>query len=907
MSLLRRAYRLLLRLYPPGFRARFGAEMDATLEERWRRHRTLGARLRFLASATADLFVTSVRERLDERRERSRPVRAVPSTHHATAMDRSLQDVRFAIRSLGRRPGFVAAVTLTLALGIGANTAVFSLVDAVLLHPLPVQKPHELVALYHTLEGTSREDDAVPYPLYETLRRETRSLAGLVGFRNIDIGVRIDGRSEQLQVATVSGDYFRVLGVPPQAGRLFTSDDDGRPRTNPVVVLSDEAWARWFNRDARAIGSVIHAGEQTYTIIGVAAPGFRGTQLAASPQLYFPLSMITSVGDGGLFSGRMTREVFTTAYFGWIYLVGRLPEGTTSAQALQELNAATTAYWQNLGAEAAGREKLASPLRAYPLVHAAALGERDNLVRFVALLLAVVTLTLLITCVNVANLMFVRSAERSRELALRLALGARRARIVYQLFVESLLLALAGASAALAVGVVTMRLVSAFTLPGEIALATVGLGLDGRVLAFTGLVAVLAALVFGLIPAVRASNVAPGAALRAHTATGQRRPRGILVALQVAMSLVLLVGATLFVRSLQAGLRTDLGFDPRPLAAVTANVRKQGYESRRERTWFLDAAALARRLPGVSAAAVGGIVPLADVPELPFTPVAGGSDRARLSLGLNVVSTGYFDVLGIPVLEGRDFSATDEPAGARVAIVNAAAARVLAPDSPVIGRTIRLMGTIEFTVVGIVRNTRIESVRDEAKPMVFANVAQFSPGSGDASIVVRSRSPAASLQALQRALRELHPDIPIRNARLVADQLDTVLMPQRFGATLLSVFALVALSVSAVGIYGVVAYGVTQRKAELGIRIALGAQRAHIVRTVALRSGLAVAVGMAGGLGAASVATRGIERFLFGIARFDLPAVGVAVALLAVSAATACWVPVRHAIGVDPLSAIRSE
>lgn len=906
MSRIERLYGLLLRLYPPGFRERFGAEMRATFHARWRRPLTPFARLGFLVGALCDLLLTACRERVDERRQPARtPLPSQPA--QSGAMDRSLQDVRYALRSLGRRPGFVVAVTLTLALGIGANTAVFSLVDATLLHPLPVEEPQELVAIYHALESTTRQDDALPYPLYEALDRQTRTLSGLAGFRVLDVGVRVGPRSEQMQVAAVSGDYFQVLGIRPQAGRLLAPHDEGPPGTDPVVVLSDAAWSRLFGRDPGAIGTTIHAGGFAYTIVGVAPEGFRGTQLASSPQLYFPLTMITSIGEGGLFSGRVPQSVFTTTAFGWVYPVGRLQDGNTRAQAQRELNAATTAYWRDLGPEAAGRERLISPITAFPVVHAAALADRDDLVRFVAILLAVVALTLLVTCVNVANLMLLRSTDRSRELALRMALGARRVRIVHQLFVESLILALLGAVTALVLGLATTRLLSSFTLPGEIALNSVELGLDGRVLAFTTLIAIFAALIFGLLPAIRASQLAPGAALRTHCSTAQRRSRGVLVAAQVAMSLLLLVGATLFVRSLQAGLATDLGFDPEPLAAVTVNLRVQGYDPARERSFVMEAVSRARRLPGVTAAAAGSVVPLAEIPKLPFTPLTPGTGGSRVQMGFNVVSPGYFDVLGVPLIDGRDFADTDQPRGARVAIVNEAAARVLSPDAPILGRTVRMLGTIEFTIVGIAHNTRMESVRDESPPILFAHVAQNSPPGGDANVIVRSASPRPALRELQAAIRAMDPNLPLRNARRVAEQLDIVLMPQRFGATLLGVFAFVALCVSAVGIYGVVAYGVSQRRAELGIRIALGAGGRDIARAVAFHTMFAVAAGMLVGTGAALLATRGIERFLYGITRLDPAAFASAAVLLVIAAAVGCWGPVRRAVAVDPLAAIRSE
>ena len=480
------------------------------------------------------------------------------------------------------RPGLVVTVVLTLALGIGANTAIFSLVDAVLLHPVPVRDAGAVVTAFHRLNDRAPYQ-GFPFPLFETLAGEVRSLEGLAGFHVMDIGARMGGRVEQVQIAGVSGNYFDVLGLRPQVGRLLHASDDGPRGSNPVVVLSDAAWARFFGRRPDAVGATVNAGGRVYTVVGVAPRGFRGTDLSAAPQLWFPIAMSTSLGEGGLFDGRSGETVFETTAFGWVGVVGRLRDGTPHAAAASELNALTLGYWRSVGGRAAaGRDTMTAPVSVLPLAASAALGDRENLLRFVAILSAVVVLTLLIACVNVANLLVIRGTERARELAVRAALGASRSRLTRQALLESIILAAIGAAAAVLVALAAMRLLAAFALPGGVALDQIGLGLNLRVLGFTAASAAFSAIAFGLLPAVRAGRSGAAAALRGHGGNTAGGPRGGLVVAQAAISILLLVGAGLFVRSLQAGLATDLGMDPRGLAAATVDLSLHGVHRGRQ-------------------------------------------------------------------------------------------------------------------------------------------------------------------------------------------------------------------------------------------------------------------------------------------------------------------------------------
>jgi predicted permease len=413
----------------------------------------------------------------------------------------------------------------------------------------------------------------------------------------------------------------------------------------------------------------------------------------------------------------------------------------------------------------------------------------------------------------------------------------------------------------------------------------------------------VSAIIFGIVPALTSSREAPIGILRAHGRAGASGPRNIFLSVQVALSLVLLVAASLFARSLQAGLQTNLGFDPRPLALVSVDVMRHGYTRQRSEAYYDAALARARAVPGVSAVAIADHVPLGPVVRLPFT-VAGAAPQTAIRAGLNSITPDYFDVVGTRLVEGRKFTASDNRSVPNVAIVNEAAARLLAPGQSIVGRELRLMSSIPVHVVGVVRNTKYESVRDDGVPVVFMPLVQ-QPTLTPAKIVIRSADPHQSLPELRRQIAALDPDVPVLDARLVVDQLDVALMPQRFGATLLGLFAFIALGVTAGGVYGVAAYGVNRRLGEIGIRIALGARRSHIVHTVFGRSGNAVLVGaIAGSVGAALI-SRALQRFLFAITPRDPVSFAAAAVVTAVAAVVACWLPARRAMSVDPMDVIR--
>ncbi|HKV70080.1 MAG TPA: ADOP family duplicated permease [Gemmatimonadales bacterium] len=815
-------------------------------------------------------------------------------------------DVRYALRTLGRDAGFALAVVVTLALGIGANTAVFSVVDAVLLHPLPVERPEELAAIYEGISD-AQPHDHVSYLMLEAIQQRVPSLVQVAGFRAVETVVRSGGAAEQALTTAASGNYFTVLGLRPQAGRFFSVVEDAAPGASPVVVVSDAFWARRFGRSPAAVGAQLDIGGHPFTIIGVAPRGFHGTELSADDQLWVPLHMIAHLGARAPFTPDWLDRLFSSPMMRVLGVVARVRPGVPARTVVRELN---TVYQQenlvhpmpSLSAMGYTGNAVELPMGLEPLVAAAALGDRADLVRFVTVLFVVVGLTLLIACVNAAHLFMGRAEARQGELSLRASLGASRVRIARQLFVESLMLALAGAGAGAVVDAAIVRLLSAFTLPGNIPLARVDLSPGVRVFVFTAGLAVVTSLLFGLLPALGASQPDLIGGLRGHGTAGRRRGRSWILGIQVAMSLMLLVGAGLFVRSLRAGLMTNLGFDPRPLATSSADPRLLGYSTSQSAAYYAEALRRAGELPGISGAAVTTHVPLAPFGfALPFT-----AGPRSLAAAAATVSPSYFDVLGVPILEGRGFSAADDARAPAAAILNQSAAHALFPDGHAVGRKVALAGSNLMTIVGVVRDTKYESVRDEHRPVIYLAFPQsYALWGGRLALLVRSANPSAALAEIRGELAALPPAPPIQQPGLVKDQVAAVLMPQRFGAALLGLFSVIALAICAVGIYGAVARGVGRQASEIGVRVALGAPSLHVLRTVIARPAGTIAWGIAAGMVGASLAGRALAGFLYGVTPLDGAAFLSSAGVMVLAAAAACAGPARRALRMNPLSTLR--
>jgi predicted permease len=557
---------------------------------------------------------------------------------------------------------------------------------------------------------------------------------------------------------------------------------------------------------------------------------------------------------------------------------------------------------------------------------AAAVRDRGTLLRFLRILVAVAGLTLLLACMNVANLLVVRARERSREIGVRLALGASASRLVRQLLAESVMLALAGGVAGVAVAVLTMRVFSTYTLPGSINLERLDVHLNLRVLAFTCGISLLTALAFGLAPALRTARTNVVDVIRDRTSVGPSgRRRGVLIVVQVAISLVLSVNAGLLIRSVSAGLDTSIGFDPSAIAALTMAPQLDGEYADvvRENEAVVDALG---EEPAIAAAAAATHVPLSRYRKRLFGPgpktegSPGTSSPGSVLVGGNHVSEHYFDVLGIPVVQGRAFTRQDRPGAQRVAILNESAARALWPGESPIGKLVhgQLFGPISFTyvVVGVVRDTKYAGLQDKRVPFVYVPLAQEEAPGAAITLIARGRSAAAApavLSLIRRTAAAISPELKVGSntsgpaARLVSEQVAVLLMPQRFGAALLSAFSLLALCVAGVGIYGTVAYAVSRRTTEIGIRMALGARTVNVLSVVLIDTGVAVAVGMAVGLLGAGLTAALVRRLLYGVGPFDPMSLAAALLVTVLMAIVAAVAPSWRSVHIDPVRAIRAS
>lgn len=835
-----------------------------------------------------------------------------------------LTDMRVALRSLWQRPTLVAALVATLALGVGVNTAIYSLIDAVLLHPLAVTDPDRLLAVQRA-SATASGTRAVTYEAYEQLAAHTSILSDVAAVSTTKLTSEIAGESEYVTVAFVSDGYFETLGVGTSLGRTMLPGDPSAPGDNPVVVMSWERWQRHFRGDPEVLGSSIRVNGVALTVIGVAPRTFRGTFLSSATDFWVPLSMvpvlqvpILSGPDGinqrlSLFQvfGRLAPDVDTARW------------STEIVQILSRLDASSRAEQQDV-----------PDFSVMPLAHAAAGTEnRSALWRHAGLLYGIGAMTLLFACMNIANLLVVRADERREELGIRAALGAGVGRIGQQLFAESLVLAVSGGFVGIGVAMASTRVLSTLVLPSRIALSGLDLGIDWRALLFAIVVSLATSLVFGLAPAVGASRLRVRDALSGGAVTYHPWLRqGVLLGIQVALSLIFVVGTSLTVRSFRAGLTTSLGFEADALAAVSVRTPRNGThaESVRMNDAVVDQLDHA---PGVLAAAAATHVPLAPSPSKAFAPgpslwgpyeadpalLGGGEPREDVvMMGMNHIAGDYFGALGVPLLAGRSFTRDDGSQAERVVILNESAARALFPGKSPIGMKVHARYLhfapfwFTYTVVGLAQDTKYRNLQDERVPFAFVPMRQESFIDGTTTFLARTNGGREAVGLLERTVASVAPDfIPSdREAfqpRLVSDQVSIVLSPQRFALTLLGGFAALALCVVAVGVYGTVAYVVSRRTTEIGIRMALGARQASILRLVLSRVGISIAVGAVAGLICAAFAGRMLRPLLYGVEASDFPSYAAAIGVIALIAVAAALVPCRRAIRTDPTESIRSS
>jgi macrolide transport system ATP-binding/permease protein len=807
-----------------------------------------------------------------------------------------LKDLRYGLRRLTRSPGFTIVALLSLALGIGANTAIFSLVNTALLRPLPVERPEQLVALSNV--AGNRMFPTFSYPNYRDFRDRSQVFDGLLAYRFAPLSISHDGVNERLWGYLVTGNYFEMLGVKPALGRVISTEDDTQPGAHPVTVLGYQSWRQRFGADPAVIGKSVIVNGRSYTVIGVAAQGFFGTEIIAAPEMWFPMSMQAQIDVGNEWLEKRGVEN--------IFVQGRLKPGTSLAQAQAALNAVALQLESEYPETNEGkRVSLSPPGMMGGTMRGAVLG-------FTGLLMVVVAFVLLLACTNLANLLLARATDRRKEIGVRLALGASRLRIVWQLMAESMLLAIGSGALGLLLAYWLVNLAVALKPPVDVPLA-IDLHIDYRVLIFTCLISLLTGLLFGLLPALQATKVDLLSALKDESSFGEARRswlKSSLIVFQVALSLVLLVGGGLMLRALQRAQNINLGFNPQNAVEVSFDLRLQGYDQARGKEFQKVLLERVRDLPGVQAA---GIVDLAPV-DLHFTRSsvfiegqmserAANAPRAMASR----VSPGYFQAMSTRLVQGRDFNERDDQNAPRVAVINETFARRFWPGQDPLGKRFA-QGSPDspmVQVVGVVEDGKYAGLNEAPQPYVCRPLAQAYLGTS--TVIVRTNTdPQRMLALVRKEVQQLDAQMPVAG-KLLVERLAMPLLPARVAASLLGSFGILALVLAAIGIYGVMSYAVSRRTREIGIRVALGAQASDVLRLVIGQGMILTLIGVAIGLSLALLVSRLMKSLLFGVSASDpLTYAGVAV-LLACVALLACYIPARRATKIDPMVALRNE
>jgi len=812
-------------------------------------------------------------------------------------------DIRYAARLLARSPGFTAVAVLSLALGVGANTTIFSLLSALLLQPFPGREPAKLATVY-TSDYSGPPFGASSYPDYLDFRAGTHAFEGLAAYGAKPLLFTEGGESQRILAQLVSGNLFDVLGLRAAYGRTILRDEE-TPGQHAVVVLSDAFWRRRFGADPAVVGREVALNGKPYTVVGVGPPGFSGLLRGIGVDLFVPAVMDRAL-TGDSLDSRGTRGLF---------LVGRLRAGARLEEAQAELavvarrlHASFPDEWTNRRGEPRAVTVLPEDAsRVLPMV-------RGPLTAFLAVLFAAVGLVLLIACTNVASLLLARANVRRREIALRLALGAGRGRLVRQMLTESVLLSGLAGLLGTGLAVAALRLIVAFQPPLPFSLA-LGLELDARVLLFTLGLSLATGIGFGLLPALRASGAGPAAALKARGDEAPRRRllalRDALVVAQVTGSLVLLVGAGLFLRSLSRAQAIDPGFDPEQALVFSLDLAAQGYDEAGGAAFYSTLQQRLAEAPGVGAVSFSTYLPL----------TLGGERRSFRAVGYepgpgedmevasSFVGADYFATMRTTLARGRGFTVQDAPGGRLVVVVNEAFVRRYWPGRDGLGERLVLPwreGEVELEVVGIARDGKYASLGEEPTPYIFYPHRQLYRS--QMAVVVRTEGdPAAFTPEARRLVAGLDATLPVYEVKTLRAHLGTALFPARAAAALLGSTGALALVLAAIGLYGVLSYLVTLRTREIGVRMALGARRADVVRLVVGRGLGLAATGLALGLVLAASVTRFASFLLYGTSPLDPATFAGVVALLAFVAFLASWNPARRAASVEPVVALRED
>jgi len=877
--------------------------LDADLDEELRSHIDL---------ATVENMTLGM-NRKDARRAALRSFGGVTQTREAYRLgrgfpflDQLMRDVRYGCRQLLRAPGFAFTAILTLALGLGANTAVFSLINALLLRPLPVPHAEQLSVLnYGSSEGNG-PGYSFSFPLFRALEKRHNVFESIAAFSERPVQVRGGSGNVNIPGAMVSGQYFGMLQTPPLMGRYLTPQDDqkGGASSQFGVVISEGFWRSWFNRSPNVIGSKLTIANSPFVVVGVMPEQFIGADPADRPQIYAPLwsEPILDAPYDSISAGY---------HDWWMRILGRRKPGVSVQQANAALRSETDSILQEAVSDADWLKQQRSDHQQIG-VESGSAGFSFLQRSFAKPLTTVFVLCatmLLLACLNLASLLLARSAARERELATRLAMGASRRRLIQQLLVESLIIAVVGTAAGMIAAPVISHGLQAVLL-GANPTATLDTSLDLRVLGFVALTAIVVTLLIGLLPALRATsrNLNEQIKSGSHTVSAHDRKRllpRILMSLEVALALILVVGAGLLAASLTRIYRTGLGFDPKGVVNFSLDMGKQSLDGDSLTRWYQTYGETLQQQPAVKSVSYASITPMdGSVWTTSFQSPSSGGDK---EIHMNTIAPAFFQSMRIPLLEGRDFRWTDTKASGLKLILNGAAAKLLFPDRDAVGQQV-FRDKKSYEVIAVVGDIHYASMREAAPPGAYLAMTQDDGHKPSYTVVVRSEGSPAVLAAAARSLAaRMSPDIPPPVMISMSDQLDDSIRSERMMAMLAVFFAACALLVTAIGLYGTLAYATARRTNEIGIRVALGAKRVQVVSLIFRENAWIAICGCAAGLAAAFMASRALSSFLYGTSTRDPWVLVGSVAALVSIASAASLLPALRASRIEPMQALRTE
>ncbi|MDB4909045.1 MAG: permease [Gemmatimonadetes bacterium] len=903
-----RVFAALVRCYPREFRERYGVEMQEFYRDALREN---GARawMRAIPDALLGAARERAREAFSSRPERSEGPAvavAVPHLSYTTTGDGMLQsilqDLSFATRIIRKNPLFTGVAVLVIALGTGAVSTIFSIANAVVLQPVPgVTHANELVNI-ERMHGDGSGSLSASYPYYEQLSQRSRSMSGIAAWSMVNITVSTGGEGVAGLGNIVSGNYFRVLDIKPFLGRFFSAEEGSVRGASPVVVLSHAFWLRRFGGDSGIVGKPVLVNGRSYTVIGVSPARFSGLYPMLRTDAFVPLMMQEHLRPGGRLDSQGSA---------WLELFGRLAPGTSREAAAKELAAVTKQVTED---PSTGTPSFMKDFTGAKVTRVSGLPSdaAGAVMGFFAVLLVLAGVVLLIASVNVASMLLARSVVRRREIAVRVALGAGRARLIRQLLTESTLLFVLGGGAGALLAEYGTRVLARIELPVDVPLV-LDVSPDARVLGVTLFIALVTGIVFGLAPAMQGTRQDIATTLRASGAgAGQRRSRmrNALVIGQVAMSLLLLTVSGLFVRALDKGRKVEIGFDATNVAVAALDVSTSGYDSTRSSAFYGQLAERVSAIPGVTSVGFARVLPLSmnnmgTAISIPAYTPPGQAMGADFNVTNNLVDAGFFTATRLPMARGRALSADDRARSAPVAVVNEAFAKQYFPNADAVGQAIGYNGA-SVTIVGVARNAKNGKLNEDPEPFLY--LPMWFDGRSATNILVRTAGDASVMgPAITRAMHEIDPILPPPTYTTLQKSISVALLPQRFAVAVTGALGILGLLLAAVGLYGVLSFSIMQRTREIGVRVALGALRMDVFRLVVGEGMTLVGIGIGIGLALSLGASQALRTFLFGVSPADPVALLGTVVLLAATALVACYIPARRAAGVEPIVALRQE